>query len=349
MPRRHPQRQARRRRSRPARPAGCTATCSGKVTGGTFNPNATCTAECWCSDFCLGLLRLDAQFSCSNDYAGCRFGFEYTAQRHHRQGLRSTTGCDKGTRRRDRSSATRSAFHGDIAERASIRLNGTHAANQPVYAGRARRSWRALRRLRLCDPSARVSPQRRTALFSIVAACVLIAVKLVAGIATNSLGLLSEAAHSGTDLVAAILTFVALGVAIRPADPGHAYGHGKAEHLAALAEAAILVVASLRDRLARALAAVRARLGPGRPEGVGAARDRRGDRHRRRPRVRLLPRRAPLPKPGAAGERASLRERPRRLDGRAARSRRRALRATTGRTRWRRCSWRGSCCSPRDG
>jgi cation diffusion facilitator family transporter len=90
-----------------------------------------------------------------------------------------------------------------------------------------------------------VSPQRRTALVSIVAACVLIAVKLVAGIATDSLGLLSEAAHSGTDLIAAILTFVALGVAGRPADPGHAYGHGKAEHLAALAEAAILVGASL--------------------------------------------------------------------------------------------------------
>jgi cation diffusion facilitator family transporter len=90
-----------------------------------------------------------------------------------------------------------------------------------------------------------MSPQRRTALVSIVAACVLIAVKLVAGIATGSLGLLSEAAHSGTDLIAALLTFVAVGVAVRPADPGHAYGHGKAEHLAALAEAAILVIASL--------------------------------------------------------------------------------------------------------
>ncbi len=90
-----------------------------------------------------------------------------------------------------------------------------------------------------------VSPQRRTALVSIVAACVLIAVKLVAGIATGSLGLLSEAAHSGTDLIAALLTFVAVGVAAQPADPGHAYGHGKAEHLAALGEAAILVIASL--------------------------------------------------------------------------------------------------------
>ena len=90
-----------------------------------------------------------------------------------------------------------------------------------------------------------MSPQRRTALVSIVAACVLIGVKLVAGIATNSLGLLSDAAHSGTDLIAAILTFVAVGVAGRPADLGHAYGHGKAEHLAALAEAALLALVSL--------------------------------------------------------------------------------------------------------
>ncbi len=90
-----------------------------------------------------------------------------------------------------------------------------------------------------------MSPQRRTALWSIVAACVLIAVKLIAGIDTHSLGLLSEAIHSGTDLVAALLTFFAVGVAARPADSGHAYGHGKAENLGALAEAGILVFASL--------------------------------------------------------------------------------------------------------
>ena len=95
-----------------------------------------------------------------------------------------------------------------------------------------------------CDPSG-VSPQRRTALISVLAACALIALKLGTAIATNSLGLLSEAAHSGTDLIAALLTFYAVGVAVRPADPGHAYGHGKAEHLAALAEAGILVAASL--------------------------------------------------------------------------------------------------------
>lgn len=72
----------------------------------------------------------------------------------------------------------------------------------------------------------------------------LIALKLGAGLASHSLGLISEAAHSGTDLIAALLTFFAVGVAVRPADVAHQYGHGKAEHLSALAEAVILVVAS---------------------------------------------------------------------------------------------------------
>jgi len=90
-----------------------------------------------------------------------------------------------------------------------------------------------------------VSPQRRTALVSIVAASVLIAVKLSTGVASGSLGLVSEAVHSGTDLVAALLTFFAVGYAGRPADEGHPYGHGKAEHLAALAEAGILSLVSI--------------------------------------------------------------------------------------------------------
>jgi cation diffusion facilitator family transporter len=90
-----------------------------------------------------------------------------------------------------------------------------------------------------------VTPQRRTAFVSVLAASALIALKLGTGIATGSLGLLSEAVHSATDLVAALLTFFAVGVAGRPADVAHQYGHGKAEHLAALAEAAILVAVSL--------------------------------------------------------------------------------------------------------
>jgi cation diffusion facilitator family transporter len=90
-----------------------------------------------------------------------------------------------------------------------------------------------------------VSPQRRTALVSVGAACALIALKLAAGIPSGSLGLVSEALHSGTDLVAALLTFFAVGVSGRPADEQHQYGHGKAEHLAALFEASVLALVSV--------------------------------------------------------------------------------------------------------
>jgi cation diffusion facilitator family transporter len=81
-----------------------------------------------------------------------------------------------------------------------------------------------------------VRAQQRTALLSVAAATFLVAVKLATGLVTGSLGLVAEAAHSGTDLVAALLTLFAVRIAVRPADPEHNYGHGKAEHLAALGE-----------------------------------------------------------------------------------------------------------------
>ncbi|MGH3079454.1 MAG: cation diffusion facilitator family transporter [Gaiellaceae bacterium] len=90
-----------------------------------------------------------------------------------------------------------------------------------------------------------MSPQRRTALVSVGAAFLLIVIKLVAGIASGSLGLLAEAAHSGTDLAAALVTFFAVSVAVRPADRGHPFGHAKAQNLAALAEAGFLITVSL--------------------------------------------------------------------------------------------------------
>ncbi len=85
----------------------------------------------------------------------------------------------------------------------------------------------------------------QTALVSVGAAIVLIAIKLVAGIVSGSLALISEALHSGTDLIAGVLAFLALRVAGRPADSEHPYGHGKAEHLSAILEGAILVGASV--------------------------------------------------------------------------------------------------------
>lgn len=90
-----------------------------------------------------------------------------------------------------------------------------------------------------------LSPQQRVALFSVIAALSLMGIKLAVGLMTGSLGLIAEALHSGTDMVAALLTLFALGVAIRPADRRHQYGHEKAEHLAALAEATLLVAASI--------------------------------------------------------------------------------------------------------
>ena len=90
-----------------------------------------------------------------------------------------------------------------------------------------------------------MSPQRRSALVSVFAAAALVVLKLAVGLPTHSLGLVSEAAHSGTDLVAALLTFFAIRLAARPADVTHQFGHGKAEHLSALAEAAFLALVSL--------------------------------------------------------------------------------------------------------
>ena len=87
--------------------------------------------------------------------------------------------------------------------------------------------------------------RRRSALFSVGAAVFLVALKLATGLATGSLAFLAEAAHSATDLVAALLTLFAVRVAVRPPDQEHHYGHGKAEHLAALAESAALLAVAL--------------------------------------------------------------------------------------------------------
>jgi cation diffusion facilitator family transporter len=85
-----------------------------------------------------------------------------------------------------------------------------------------------------------MSTARRTALLSFLAALGLTAAKLVVGLATSSLGILAEAVHSGLDAVAALLSLYAVGVAERPPDAQHQYGHGKAQNLGALTEAVIL-------------------------------------------------------------------------------------------------------------
>jgi cation diffusion facilitator family transporter len=80
------------------------------------------------------------------------------------------------------------------------------------------------------------------ALSSVGAAIGLTSLKIVVAVFTGSLGILAEAAHSGLDLVAALMTFLAVRVADRPADADHNYGHGKIENLSAFLESGLLLL-----------------------------------------------------------------------------------------------------------
>ncbi len=86
---------------------------------------------------------------------------------------------------------------------------------------------------------------RRTTLVSIGVAAILVALKLGAGLATNSLGLISAGIESSGDVLAAVLTFFAVRLAGRPADFGHPYGHRRAENLGAIGEAGILIAGAV--------------------------------------------------------------------------------------------------------
>ena len=83
--------------------------------------------------------------------------------------------------------------------------------------------------------------KRSAALVSVFAALVITALKLLTGVLTGSLGMLSEGAHSSIDLVAAAITFFSIRVADRPADESHNYGHGKVESLAAFVETVLML------------------------------------------------------------------------------------------------------------
>ncbi len=83
--------------------------------------------------------------------------------------------------------------------------------------------------------------KQTVALGSVLAAVFLTTFKLIIGLITNSLGILSEAAHSGLDLVAALITFLAVRASDRPADQEHPFGHGKVENLSALIETLLLL------------------------------------------------------------------------------------------------------------
>src|SRR5262244_4249766 len=87
--------------------------------------------------------------------------------------------------------------------------------------------------------------KRQAALLSVGSALLLVSLKTFLVVRTGSLGVLSDALHSGLDLVAAIITFLSLRVSDRPADERHPYGHGKFENFSAFVETGLLVLTAL--------------------------------------------------------------------------------------------------------
>ncbi len=81
-----------------------------------------------------------------------------------------------------------------------------------------------------------VKQKRVAALVSMLAACGMTALKLIAGLLTGSLGMLSDAAHSGLDLLGTALTFFSVRISDKPADEDHPYGHARVETLSAFTE-----------------------------------------------------------------------------------------------------------------
>ena len=94
------------------------------------------------------------------------------------------------------------------------------------------------------EPAAVSREKQRVALISMAAAALMTLLKLVAGLLSGSLGVLSDSAHSGLDLLAAALTFFSVRVSDRPADEVHTYGHGKIENLSSFAEVLLMVASS---------------------------------------------------------------------------------------------------------
>ena len=93
-------------------------------------------------------------------------------------------------------------------------------------------------------PTASAS-KRTAASLSVFAAAFITLLKLIAGLLTGSLGMLSESAHSGIDMIAAAVTLYSVRASGRPADEEHNYGHGKIESLSAFVETGLMLASSV--------------------------------------------------------------------------------------------------------
>src|SRR5437763_1627786 len=94
----------------------------------------------------------------------------------------------------------------------------------------------------ISSPESMRLEKRSVARNSVLAAIAMTALKIIVGFATGSLGLISEAAHSALDLIAALITFFSVRVSDKPADADHQYGHGKVENFSAFIETGLLLL-----------------------------------------------------------------------------------------------------------
>ena len=90
-----------------------------------------------------------------------------------------------------------------------------------------------------------IKEKKRAALLSVGSAVLLVSLKTFLVVRTSSLGVLSEALHSGLDLVAAVITYLSVRVSDQPADERHPYGHGKFENFSAFIETALLILTAI--------------------------------------------------------------------------------------------------------
>jgi len=99
--------------------------------------------------------------------------------------------------------------------------------------------------MEMAAPIEQAREKKRAALLSVGSATLLVFLKAFLVVRTGSLGVLSEALHSGLDLIAAVITFLSVRMSDQPADERHLYGHGKFENFSAFVEAGLLALTAL--------------------------------------------------------------------------------------------------------
>jgi cation diffusion facilitator family transporter len=117
-------------------------------------------------------------------------------------------------------------------------ISGTLLAQLPTYSDNSDMANSPA----IYSPESMRAEKRAVAGQSVLAAALVTIFKVAVGVTTGSLGILSEAAHSGLDLIAAVITLLSVRVSDKPADADHQYGHGKVENFSAFIETGLLLL-----------------------------------------------------------------------------------------------------------